>query len=36
MTLAAQILSFQKKLKLNIKLPKEVQVMNPYQDKISF
>jgi hypothetical protein len=36
MTLADQILSFQKKLKLDIKLPKGVQAMNPYQDKIAF
>jgi len=35
MTLADQILSFRKNLKLNVKLPKGVQVMNPYQDKIS-
>ena len=35
MTLADQILSFQKNLKLNIKLPKGVQAMNPYQDKIA-
>jgi len=36
MMLADQILSFQKNLKLNIKLPKGVQAMNPYQDKIAF
>jgi len=36
MTLADRILSFQKNLKLNIKLPKGVQAMNPYQDKIAF
>jgi Domain of unknown function (DUF4918) len=36
MTLANRILSFHKNLKLNIKLPKGVQAMNPYQDKITF
>ena len=36
MTLADRILSFQKNLKLDIKLPKGVQAMNPYQDKIAF
>lgn len=33
MTLADQILSFQKKLKIKNDLPKGVQVMNPYQKK---
>jgi hypothetical protein len=36
MTLADRILSFQKNLKLNIKLPKGVLAMNPYQDEIAF
>jgi len=36
MTLADRILSFQKNLQLNIKLPKGVQAMNPYQDKVAF
>jgi hypothetical protein len=36
MTLADQILSFQKKLRLNIKLPKGILAMNPYQDEIAF
>src|SRR4249920_1440130 len=36
MTLADRILSFQKNLKLTIKLPKGVLAMNPYQDKIAF
>jgi hypothetical protein len=36
MTLADRILSFQKNLKLNIKLPKGVEAMNPYQDQTAF
>jgi hypothetical protein len=36
MTLADRILSFQKNLNLTIKLPRGVQAMNPYQDKIAF
>lgn len=35
MTLADRILSFQKKLKLNIGLPEGVEVMNPYREKKS-
>jgi len=33
MTFADNILSFQKKLKLNIALPKGVEAMNPYREK---
>ncbi len=33
MTQADQILSFQKNLRLNVKLPKGVQLMNPYREK---
>jgi len=33
MTLADQILAFQKKLKIKAKLPKGVEVMNPYKEK---
>jgi len=36
MTLANRILSFQKKLELNIKLPKGVLAMNPYQEENAF
>lgn len=36
MTLADEILAFQKKLELKVKLPKGVLAMNPYQDKIAF
>jgi hypothetical protein len=36
MTLAEQILSFQKNLKLNVKLPKGVLAMNPYQEENAF
>ena len=34
MTLADRILSFQKKLKIEVKLPKGVVVMNPYGEKV--
>jgi hypothetical protein len=36
MTWADQILSFQKNLKLEVKLPKDVLAMNPYQEKSAF
>ena len=36
MTLADRVLSFQKNLKLNIKLPKGVLAMNPYQQENAF
>lgn len=35
-TLSDRILSFQKKLRLEIKLPNEMQVMNPYQEENAF
>lgn len=35
MALAEKILSFQKKLALTVKLPKGVEVLNPYQEKIA-
>ncbi|HTH56445.1 MAG TPA: uracil-DNA glycosylase family protein [Cyclobacteriaceae bacterium] len=35
MTLADQILSFQRKLRIKVQLPKGVDVMNPYRDKLS-
>lgn len=36
MTLADQILSFQKKIKLEVKLPNGVLAMNPYQEENAF
>jgi len=36
MTWAEEILSFQKDLKMNVKLPKGVHAMNPYQDEKVF
>lgn len=36
MTLADQILHFYKSLQLNATLPREVEVMNPFQDKMAF
>ncbi len=36
MTFADRILSFQKKLAINIKLPSGVEVMNPYREKYAF
>jgi hypothetical protein len=33
MTFADRVLSFQKKLKLEVKLPRGVEVMNPYQEE---
>jgi hypothetical protein len=35
MTLADRILFFQKKLKLKVRLPKGVEVMNPYREKVA-
>jgi len=35
-TLADRILAFQEKLKINVKLPNEVHVMNPYQEENTF